>query len=53
MEIISFLQKKAKYQLFINKVAHFGRVLRKLGISSRKRNRGNKYHVIINEMAPQ
>ncbi|WP_244267583.1 DUF3874 domain-containing protein [Bacteroides oleiciplenus] len=53
MEIISFLQKKAKYQLFINKAAHFGRALHKLGISSRRRNRGNEYHVIINETAPQ
>ena len=53
MEIISFLQKRTKDRLSINKVAHFGRALRKLGISSRRRNRGTEYHVIINETAFQ
>ena len=53
MEILSFLQKKTKDRLAINKVAYFGRALRKLGISSRRRNRGTEYHVIINETAFQ
>ena len=53
MEIISFLQKRTKDRLSINKVAHFGRALRKLGISSRRRNRGTEYHVIINETSFQ
>ncbi|WP_291529614.1 BT4734/BF3469 family protein [Bacteroides sp. UBA939] len=46
MEILSFLQKKTKDRLSINKVAHFGRALRKLGISSRRMSRGTEYHVI-------
>lgn len=53
MEILSFLQKKTKDRLAISKVAYFGRALRKLGISSRRRNRGTEYHVIINETAFQ
>lgn len=44
---------KTKDRLSINKVAHFGRALHKLGINSRRRNRGNEYHVIINETASQ
>ena len=47
MEILSFLQKKTKDRLTINKVAYFGRTLRKLGISSRRRNRGTEYYVIM------
>lgn len=47
MEIISFLQKKTKDRLSINKVAYFGRALHKLGISNRRKKRGNEYHVII------
>ncbi|WP_300693914.1 DUF3874 domain-containing protein [uncultured Bacteroides sp.] len=45
MEIISYLQKKTKDRLSINKVAQFGRILRKLGISNRRKKRGSEYHV--------
>ena len=44
---------RTKDRLAISKVAYFGRALRKLGISSRRRNRGTEYHVIINETAFQ
>lgn len=46
MEILSFLQTKTKDKLSINKVALFGRALRKLGISNRRKVRGTEYHVV-------
>ncbi|MCI1647866.1 MAG: DUF3874 domain-containing protein [Bacteroides sp.] len=46
MEILSFLQTKTKDRLSINKVAYFGRTLRKLDIVSRRRNRGTEYHIV-------
>ena len=49
MEIISYLQKKTKDRLSINKVAQLGRILRKLGISNCRKKRGNEYHVVICE----
>lgn len=51
MEILSSLQKQTKDRLSINKVAYFGRALRKLGIDSRRRNRGTEYHVARNEIS--
>lgn len=46
MEILSHLQTKTKDRLTINKVALFGRALHKLGIESRRRNRGTEYRVM-------
>lgn len=46
MEILSRLQTKTKDRLTINKVALFGRVLHKLNIENRRRNRSTEYRVI-------
>lgn len=46
MQILNVLQKETKDRLSINKVALFGRSLHKLGISTRRRNRGTEYYVV-------
>lgn len=46
MQILNVLQKENKDRLSINKVALFGRSLHKLGISTRRRNRGTEYYVV-------
>lgn len=46
MQILSILQTKTKDRLSINKVAAFGRILRKLNIPNKKANVGTLYYVV-------
>lgn len=45
MQIIAALQTKTKDKLAINKVAAFGRTLRKLEIPNKKARQGTLYHI--------
>ena len=49
MQILTYLQAKTRDKLAINKVAQFGRALRKLDIPSRKSYRGTLYHLMMVE----
>ena len=46
MQIISALQTKTRDRLAINKVAVFGRTLKKLEIPNKKSRQGTLYHVM-------
>ena len=46
MEIFNILQEQTRDKLPINKVAYFGRILRKLDTPWKNTNRGTLYHVV-------
>ena len=46
MQILNDLQQKTRDKLAINRIAAFGRTLRKLDILNKKSNRGTLYHLV-------
>ena len=46
MEIFNYIQTKTRDKLPINKIAYFGRILKKLDVPCKKSNRGTLYHVV-------
>ena len=46
MQIFNDLQQKTRDKLAINRIAAFGRTLRKLDILNKKSNRGTLYHLV-------
>ena len=46
MQIFNDLQQKTRDKLVINRIAAFGRTLRKLDILNKKSNRGTLYHLV-------
>ena len=46
MQIFNDLQQKTRDKLSINRIAAFGRTLRKLDILNKKSNRGTLYHLV-------